>query len=404
MKLYEYSQKLKRFKQNEKEVAELRNEYHKRCFELFDSVSGDREKLQPIAKEEQISIGTIRKYAWEYATYVLGYSTKEWDSKYLKKDMLDPQIKQSQPMNQTKTNLCLLGIKNEVSPEQIIKLIDEHGDLEMLKASIVSFAVVNFPKEKDALIEDLRRKINLYTAKQKEILKAKKEELKKVLEQEQETLEKQIYEKNKNLIELFIKGNYESKNEFCNSNNVDINNLENIIEYSRKYDKDTYDKYQDIIKEQRNHRFNKMLELTKQMIYYLENGIEDEFGIVRPFDIIDYHLYIGIKYETFRKMIHNKYLKTQELKTLRQFFDKNKGGINHKIIEFKQILDPKYVKIISGIRIEQETKELVLKFLQENNIPVNNITYNTAIRRYLNNTLKIEEKENVKTKTLREIK
>ena len=147
-----------------------------------------------------------------------------------------------------------------------------------------------------------------------------------------------------------------------------------------------------------------MLELTKQMIYYLENGIEDEFGIVRPFDIIDYHLYIGINYETFRKMIHNKYLKTQELKTLRQFFDKNKGGINHKIIEFKQILDPKSVKIISGIRIEQETKELVLKFLQENNIPVNNITYNTAIRRYLNNTLKIEEKENVKTKTLREIK
>ena len=63
MKLYQYSSKIKKFRQNEKEIEELRKEYHKRCFELFDEAAGDKEKLEQIVKEEQISIGTIRKYA-----------------------------------------------------------------------------------------------------------------------------------------------------------------------------------------------------------------------------------------------------------------------------------------------------------------------------------------------------
>ena len=105
--------------------------------------------------------------------------------------------------------------------------------------------------------------------------------------------------------QVFIKGDYESKSDFCTLNHVDINDLENLIEYSKKYDKDTYNQYQTIIAEQRSNRFNKILELVKQLIYYLENGIEDEFGVVRPFDIIDYHLYIGISYEMLRKIIHD---------------------------------------------------------------------------------------------------
>jgi len=404
MKLYEYSFKVKRFKQNEKEVEYLRKEYYKRCFELFDSVLGDREKLAQIAKEEQIGIGTISQHAWEYATYELGYSQKEWNQKYLKKDVLDPKVKQRQPMNRTKTNLCLLELKNEEQPEKIIQLIEEHGNLSLLKESVVSFSVVNFPEEKDTLIEDLRRKIKIYTTKRKETIKAKKEELKNEIKKEKENLEMQFYEKNKTLIELVVKGDYESKSDFCTLNHVDINDLENLIEYSKKYDKDTYNQYQTIIAEQRSNRFNKILELVKQLIYYLENGIEDEFGVVRPFDIIDYHLYIGISYEMLRKIIRDNLLTPAELKILRPFFKKNKSGFYHNHNEIKQILDPTSIKIISGIKIEQETKELVLEFFKENKIPGNNVTYNLAIRRYLNNTLQINEKEKNKIKSLREIK
>lgn len=398
MKLYEYSKKVKKFRQNEKELENLRKEYHKRCFELFDEAAGDKEKLKQIAKEEQIGIGTIRKYAWEYATYVLGYSPTEWDNKYIS------DKKQKLPMNKTKTNLYLLKIKNEESKEKIIKIIEEHGNVEQLKEYIVCFSVVNFPREKDFLIQDLKRKINFYTTKQKELEKIKLDELKKELEKEKEDLELQIYKKNKILIELFIKSNYENKYDFCNSNFIDIKDFENIVEYCKKYDKDTYNQYEAAIVEQNQKEFNKKLSLTKTLIYYLQNGIKNENGVVRPFDIIDYHLYIGLSYELLRTVINAKFLTAPELKTVKPFFEKNKNGFNYRTNELNQILELTTITIISGIKVEQETKELVLDFLKENKVPVNNITYNIALRRYLNNTLQIQEKISVKTKKLREIK
>lgn len=403
MKLYQYSSKIKKFRQNEKEIEELRKEYHKRCFELFDEAAGDKEKLEQIVKEEQISIGTIRKYALEYAIDVLGYTTKDWDKKYLKKDVVSIKAKIKQPMNKTKTNLCLLDIKNEESKEKIIKLIEEYGNVDLLKEYIVNFAVVNFPEEKDFLIKDLKRKINFYTDKQRKITKSKQEEQKQKLEKEKALLEQQEYKNNKALIEIFIKDKYESKHNFCEFNSIDINFFEKIVEYSKKYDINTYKQYEEVITEQKSNRFNKILALTKQMIYYIENGIEDECGIIRPFDIIDYHLYVGLNYELLRKMIHDKGLTVAELRILKPFFDKNRNSFNHKPGEIRQILEPTSIKIISGIRIEQETKELVIDFLRENKIPGNNSTYNIALRRYLNNTLQINEKINAKTKTLREI-
>ena len=160
--------------------------------------------------------------------------------------------------------------------------------MEQLKEYIVCFSVVNFPREKDFLIQDLKRKINFYTTKQKELEKIKLEEQKKELEKEKEDLELQIYKKNKILIELFIKSNYENKYDFCNSNFIDIKDFENIVEYCKKYDKDTYNQYEAAIAEQRQKKFNKKLSLTKTLIYYLQNGIKNENVEVKKAYINEY--------------------------------------------------------------------------------------------------------------------
>ena len=48
--------------------------------------------------------------------------------------------------------------------------------------------------------------------------------------------------------------------------------------------------------------------------------------------------------------------------------------------------------MIGGRIIELEEKEFILNFLKKNKIPKNSGTYNIAMRRYLKNTLPIEEK------------
>ena len=81
MKLIDYSRMLLGRHAN---ANELREEYYRRCYELYDSVNGIGRELIRISHEEGIHVDTIRNHAKEYyEENIEKIEGKTWNEKYI---------------------------------------------------------------------------------------------------------------------------------------------------------------------------------------------------------------------------------------------------------------------------------------------------------------------------------
>ena len=118
--------------------------------------------------------------------------------------------------------------------------------------------------------------------------------------------------------------------------------------------------------------FPNILEEIKQIIAYIKFGIIEN-RINRPFDIIDYYLTIKIPLNKILELTKNR-ITNEEYLLLRAFVYDNKDT-------FETI---PYTEIISS---NDEERDIIISFLSNNNIPINNKTYTIAYKRYINSTL-----------------
>ena len=129
-----------------------------------------------------------------------------------------------------------------------------------LKNGVFDFVISYFPNDKEFLVESLRKKIDIYIEfnNQKNKLQKQKNVEKK---------EKQQYEELKYILDLFIEGEYENKQEFCEINMIDINKLDLIIKLTKKYNIDRYKEYVEKIENKQKQRFVSITENIRKISY-----------------------------------------------------------------------------------------------------------------------------------------
>ena len=138
------------------------------------------------------------------------------------------------------------------------------------------------------------------------------------------------------------------------------------------------------------------IEQIREVIFYIKNGIEIN-GKIRRFDVLDYLLLYRINLDVFFQEA-KKELSFEELKKLRKFVINYNMAMNNypnykqAVLKTKVIINIKYDekgRIIEGTgeEISNDIKLTIIKFLEENSIPLNEITYSIAFRRFINNEL-----------------
>lgn len=136
----------------------------------------------------------------------------------------------------------------------------------------------------------------------------------------------------------------------------------------------------------------------------LENGITNEDGDVRSFDIIDYYQMTKL---TPAKMFDSISKVLEKVCTKEEYNTFNKFALkygNPQKTSIKEIMEIKHsIKVGEELReITDEEKLEAIRFISENGIHLTADVYFAAIKRELNGTLEFKEKEedNKKVKTL----
>lgn len=384
MKLKDYIKALSRNPYD----LELKEKFHRRCYELYDSVNGDVRKIVEIGHEEGASYNTIIRNARKYYKMNIEVleNAKTWEEKYI--------VPKFENFRGSPVNLLYFKLMNEEEPEKIIELIENSGlYTNYFKQYVFDFVIVYYPEQKDYLIDDIRRKIDIYTEYKKDNKQKIKEEEKRINDAKESEYNKSFYLINKDILENFIIGDYESKKQYCYMNNIDIKTFDEIVRLAEIFDSAKYKQYKEIIFDNSKKRFGIIISSIKKMVDYLKNGIKDENNVVRDFDIIDYYLLIRLDFDVILTAAKEINLSANDFRLLRTFMAKNKNNIKDRSNDVHQILNPNNKQMIGGRVIELEEKEFILNFLKKNKIPKNSGTYNIAMRRYLKNNLPIDEEQ-----------
>lgn len=383
-----------------------KKEYYKRCYELCLAIEWQIVDLKALEDRVGITCRTIAEYAREYALKYSDMSEKEYDEQIYEK--VYDRITSGREVKYLNSRVTVVLAKlNEMS------LTDKEAIIEFLKNEYeqyhvspynlrekVDLFVQTYPlKERKKLLLSLDEKINIYIddlkEKQLENNKKGKDNTQKVrLTKRQHQLELA----SKYIIE-FIESDFSNIEEFCIDNKLDIEEMKELLEVCRKNDAILYKKYLSKLMVQKNQYNLDAITLGKQLICVIKNGVKLPTGETRNYDVIDYHNMINTNFEDTILAIADN-LKVDELRTLKNFFNKNKMTFQEKIIEIEKIIEGK-TKFGFSIKDSQnniityyptkEEVELIINFLEENNIPLNEFNYRIALKRYLNNTLSLAD-------------
>ena len=163
-------------------------------------------------------------------------------------------------------------------------------------------------------------------------------------------------------------------------------------EYSLDYDtfRSIVHGYMSELKRNHGEDYNKYQYLMKQnlLISYEKNRyqIERIISLQEKYDIIDYYMYINLPPKTFLYMCECM-LTDEEYMKVKRFIRKNFEIPSYNPKNNAWIIVP--FEMIKGEIVTQETQEMILKFMKENNIPSN--FFIACLIKYRNNELNIEK-------------
>ena len=227
-----------------------------------------------------------------------------------------------------------------------------------------------------------------------------------VSEYENNLLETELA-KSQDLIDSYIKSCELDAESYCASIGLDINDFKRAKKLVSIYDKD---QHAILTKEQKlknECKRNFLARKVEAMAYLLENGVELENGETRNFDLIDYYEITDVEPVAMYSHICTKRLPVFcDVSKVKRFLnsfrtniflsnridkDTDKEGKLNETIKFAE--KDENGKIIEGSYrvITREEKESLLKYLDDNNLPLTEGTYAAGIRRIKNNTFGLEE-------------
>lgn len=407
MKLGEYYKALHKDPKNE----ELRMEYFRSCFNAIQKVNGDFEKLVALAEREDINVDLIRGHAKTYAIKILHMSQEMYYEMYTYPIYLNRKALREIPC--TPVNNLFLNLMDENEPDHIIRLIENAiptlnpyyvQNMRRLKYRVSDFICTYFSMKQEYLLDSLNKKIDIYLNYSKENKKnAVMIEEQKMLQELQEK-EQILYKNRKKILFDFIQIRTISRKDYCNMKGLLLADFDSIITLAQKYDLELYQVYCEVIQKQNAKRYAVLMAIIDKMIYQMECGIECENGTIRTFDIIDYYQSLNLSFSELIRICQSSGIDRKKLDIIKVFIAKNKS---------KTKSDPKAISRIrrdyqevdcqkdsqgnllpgTGRVLEMSEKKQIIQFLTLERIPVNQGTYQIALRRYLNGSLLFKNPE-----------
>ena len=231
----------------------------------------------------------------------------------------------------------------------------------------------------------IKRNNNEKTEKAKQILKTIKDIMKERKEQQQKEHKNAKYTKIKEIFDTMINNGFFSLSHFSKEYHgiygLDADTFENKIreymEYLRKNHKEDYNNYQFLMER------NTWISWEKNR-YQIERIIEEP----EKYDIVDYYMYINLPPMTFLQLFRYMY-GDKEYSKIKLFLNKYFEEPGYIPKNKKWTVMPNYS--INGETITIEKQELILKFMEENNIPTN--FFLTCFTKYKNKEINIEKQK-----------
>lgn len=381
-----------------------KEQLYKYCYEYCESVEWDNKKIKNLAIQLNRTVDTIRQYARIYAIEYLKISKETLMEKISVYASLRAKEKARSEKELSKYNILFAKLCFEDDPRKIIELIENADVIKgALKERVFNYVMKYYPDQVDELVYSLKQKIDIYLnyckKRNKLIVEAVVKEKRR---QRKEQIVLENMPKAEKYINMFINQEVITKKDFCKSTKLNLSDFEAFVELVKNNNKELYEKYLQKIKFEANQRYLDFIFQINEVIELIKNGVIEENGNVREFNLLDYYLIIKLNNETVFD-IGKKVLDNQEMNLLRKFIGKNSTNvIFYDSINLKKLLDEK-VEINcqkdkkgfpipgTGKIITREEKQSIIDYLMENRVPLNSKTYDIALKRYLNGNLIVSE-------------
>lgn len=407
-KLKDYSRTyLERYaSKEEKEQHKAYCDYLEICYAIVIATKGDRKAREKLIQEKGLTCNLQRL---KNDAYKFCYLIKGIDNETAKKI-----FSFKKPHRYDKTLEQLIELDDE---EKIIEVIGklvkkEKSTINLLEQSIHTFIKFNKAdlsvQEKEELSNQLSSKLKIYQTYNDMLNQAHKKAKKEEFEQEKMRKEKNLLPRARQMIEDF-NNITASIRDYCQLNNIPLDTFKQSLSLLCKYDPESYNDYLVALEEKEATNFNNNKSIVEQLLVYLKNGVIQENGTKRPFDLLDYYFMTTSTLEALSHCIEYKdsTLSENDYHIVRKFLSENKGlelldvnQIMNTTLEVNAKRDENDIPIAgSGRIITNIEKEGVIEFLENNNIPLTVKVYNLALNRYIAFSEEITDK-NVKPKQM----
>lgn len=273
--------------------------------------------------------------------------------------------------------------KNEIKKHRKTNIVDiiEGLSEEQLREYLKIVPAYKIIARLNSIIE---RKNQERAAKAKQILEQVKALSKEQKDQEIKESIDLKYLKIKEILDTMVNNGFFSIEHFSKKNHskygleykMFADKIRRYIDYLKKEYPEDYNNYQYLIEK------NAWISWEKNR-YQIERITSEP----EKYDIIDYYMHINLPPKTFLKLCRYMYDDITYSKT-KAFIERYFDQPSHNPRNNTWIKTPNY--IINGEPLTIETQELILKFMEENDIPTN--FFMSCLIKYRNNELNIESK------------
>lgn len=384
-------------------INNLKNNISKFCYDICEELKWINANIDVYCNERNIlpiSVNSLAKY---YMSDVLKMDEEQQEKHWAKRLSYRKDYNLNETMN---VNSIYCNLFNELLDttdyQDVINVFQNFNkQYSVIKTGLIGFMMsYNIPMNQR---EDIFNKLNLYFDYLKENRK---------LDQEAKRTEKanQYVEENldnaRTIINGYIDGKYDDINKYCLDTNMEKRLFDKYLEVIKNNDESLYTKYLQHIESNKNKVYEDLMSRSLIVINLIKNGVIEN-DTKRDFDISDYYKYLPIGFERMLRIVRPG-LTNDDYKLLCSYVGQYKNERELSEEEINNIYDMKTIanvqfdesnKVIpgSGREITIEEKQNIVKYLNNNNIPVTNKTYNVIYRRWLSGNLVVDNEKD-KTK------
>lgn len=238
------------------------------------------------------------------------------------------------------------------------------------------------------LVLNIETKSNIH---QNKINKDKQlEEMRKKAEKEAKE-EKKKNQLNK-LIELaiyYVEAFLEQENNettFCEENDITLEQFKQFTTIVRKNNVELYNEYENKHKNIKRKELKKEINELEEVIFLIKNGIEEN-GQTRKFASLDYFMHTSLTIDEAQKIMPYMGLSAGDTRAIKHLIGQIMKGKKTTAKELLSI-DIQIIDQDNNIRvIQKEEQQLVIDFLEENNIPLLTNLYTETLNKYIKGEL-----------------